>query len=102
MSRGPSEPVDPGTEVPDLSEREARMMVEALHGRRLDIAPGCRAFVFGWASFAVLYFLDGVDLAQISARIAFAVGVVVGLGFYWAGWVKRREMRADLKRLLGR
>lgn len=88
--------------MPLIGEAEARQMVEAQHGRKLGSAPGGRAFVFGWGAFAVLYFLGAVHLAQISEWIALGVGAAVGGGFYWEGYAKQKEMRADLKRLLGR
>ncbi|MFC3628358.1 hypothetical protein ACFOM8_02755 [Paracoccus angustae] len=77
-------------------------MVEAHYGRRLGETPVTRALVFGWGSCAVLYFLNSTGMAQISEWVGLGVGLAVGLGFYWQGRAKQKEMRADLEHLLGR
>ena len=88
--------------VPHLTENEARLIVEAHHGRRLGETPVARALVFGWGSCAVLSLLNFTDMAHISEWVGPGVGVAVGLGFYWQGRAKQKEMRADVERLLGR
>lgn len=88
--------------VPHLTENEAQLMVEAHHGRKLGASPVSRGLIYGWSILVLLYFLDGAEMAQISEWVGLGVGLAVGLGFYWEGRAKQKEMRADLERLLGR